>query len=140
MQKALKGFMLSNNSQFPTDLAQLQPYFASPMDPAILDRWQIAPGKAVPSVGVGDMIITQKAPVDDVFDMRLVIGSGGGSGSTGFFPQKEVNQLMRTVYEGYRAAHNGEYPADPAELQPYISTPEQQAALEKLILRHSISN
>jgi len=139
MQKALRGFQGGNNGQFPTDLAQLQPYFDSPVDAAILDRWKIAPGQTVPSVGVGEVIITQKAPpVDEVFDTRQVIGSGGGQGSTDFLPP-ETWAAMKPVYEAYRAAHNGQWQTDFSELQPYARTAEQQAALQKLILRNSAS-
>jgi len=137
VQKALRGFDRSNNGQFPTDLTQLQPYFDSPMDPAILGRWEIVPGKTVPSVGVGEVIITQKAPVDDVFDTRLVIGSGGRHGSTDFL--SPTRAAMKPVYEAYRAAHNGQWQTDYSQLQPYATTPEQQAALQKLILHESAS-
>ncbi len=137
MQKALRGFTRSNNGQFPTDLAQLQPYFDSPVDAEILDRWKIAPGQTVPSVGVGEVIITQKAPpVDEVFDTRHVLGSGGGQGSTDFL-SPETWAAMKPVYEAYRAAHNGQSQTDFSELQPYARTPEQQAAFQKIILRNS---
>ena len=139
MQKALRGFGRSNNGQFPTDLAQLQPYFDSPVDAAILDRWQIAPGDTVPSVGVGDIIVTQKGPpIDEVFDARLVLGSGGGQGSTDFL-LPETREAMEPVFQAYRAAHNGQWQTDLSELQPYATTPEQQAALQKMILRNPAS-
>ena len=139
MQKALRGFTRSNNGQFPTDLAQLQSYFDSPVDAAILDRWKIAPGQTVPSVGMGEVIITQKAPpVDEVFDNRYVIGSGGGQGSTDFL-SSETREALKPVYQAYRAAHNGQWQPDFSELQPYATTPEQQAALQKMILRNSAS-
>ena len=106
---------------------------------AVENRWKIAPGQTVPSVGVGEVIITQKAPpVDEVFDTRQVIGSGGGQGGTDFLPP-ETWAAMKPVYEAYRAAHNGQWQTDFSELQPYARTPEQQAALQKLILRNSAS-
>jgi RNA polymerase sigma factor (sigma-70 family) len=40
LQKALNGYMRSNSGQMPTDLAQLQSYFDSPVDDAILQRWE----------------------------------------------------------------------------------------------------
>jgi RNA polymerase sigma factor (sigma-70 family) len=134
--KALIAYIKDANGQFPTELAQLQPYFESPLDPAILDRWKIAGKAVVPNVGVGDIIITQKAPVDEVFDQRLVIGSGGGRGSTDFL-SPETRAAMKPVFEAYRAAHNGQWQVDFSELQAYVTTPEQQAALQKLILRNS---
>jgi hypothetical protein len=32
----------------------------------------------------------------------------------------------------YKTAHNGQYPKNPSDLSPYATTPEQQAALQKL--------
>jgi hypothetical protein len=136
LQKAARAFMRNNNEQFPAALAQLQPYCDSPLDAAILERWEIAPGKTVPAVNVGETIITQKAPVDEVFDVRVVVGPNGGQGSTDFLSQDHWT-AMKPVYEAYRAAHNGQWHTDFSELQPYATTPEQQAALQRMILRSS---
>jgi hypothetical protein len=138
-QKALKKYVEANDEQFPKDLSQLQPYFDSPMDDAILQRWEIVPAKTVENIHLGgDAILTQKAPVDDVFDMRFVIGQEGNTGRVDFF-WLENGESPKSVYEAYGAAHNGQGPDDVTQLKPYVTTPEQRAALEKLILRHSTS-
>jgi hypothetical protein len=138
LQKALAAYMRGSNGQFPTDLSQLQPFFDSPMDDAILQRWEIVPAKTVENVKMGgDVSITQTAPVDDVFDWRIVIGPNGW-GSTDFL-SLTTRETMNPVWEAYRAAHGGEWPNDPSQLQPYVTTPEQRAALEKLTLRESTS-
>ena len=138
-QKALKKYVEANDEQFPKDLSQLQPYFDSPMDDAILQRWEIVPAKTVENIHLGgDVILTQKAPVDDVFDMRFVIGQEGNTGRIDFFWLENL-ETMKSVYEAYAAAHNGHPPDDSSQLQPYVTSPEQRAALEKLILRQSTS-
>jgi len=138
-QQGLREFMKNNGKQFPTGLDQLQPYFDSPMDEAILQRWEITSPKTVPSLGVGrDYIITQKQAVDDVFDTRYAVGADG-FGSTDFL-SAETRTVMNPVYDAYRAAHNGEWPPHQSQLLPYATTPEQQTALQKLILRDSSSN
>ncbi len=84
-QEALKKYQGVNGGQFPTDVAQLQPFFDPPLDAAMLSRWQIAPASTVPNLGVGDPIITQKGPVGAEWapaELRLVIGAGGGKGAT----------------------------------------------------------
>ena len=53
LKKALTGYMQSSNGQLPTDLALLQPYFESPLDDAILQRWEIAPASTIKSLGMG---------------------------------------------------------------------------------------
>jgi len=139
LRKALTGYMQANNKQVPTDLGQLQSYFETPVDDAILQRWEIAPAKTVPNLIMGgDTIITQKAPVDDVFDTRFGIGPDGGIGSTEFL-YSEIKETMMPVWEAYRAAHNGEWSRDTSQLEPYLTTPEQRAAFDKLMLRNSTS-
>jgi hypothetical protein len=139
LQKALNGYMRSNSGQMPTDLAQLQSYFDSPVDDAILQRWEIVPAATVKSLGMGgDVIITQKAPVDDVFDTRYGIGPNG-FGSTDFL-SPETFEAMKPVFEAFRAAHNGQWQTDFSQLLPYAITPEQQAALQKLMLKKSAGN
>jgi RNA polymerase sigma factor (sigma-70 family) len=138
LKKALTGYMEGNNEQFPTDLAQLRPHFESPVEDAILQRWEIAPASTIKSLGLGgDVIITQKAPVDDVFDTRFGIGLHG-SGSTDFL-QSLTESAMRTVREAFRVAHNGQWPSANSQLLPYATTPEQQVALQKWMLRDSSS-
>jgi len=84
LQAALKQYQQANQSQWPTDLSQLQPFSESPLDAAALQRWEIAPAERVPNVRLGgDWILTQKAPVDEEYDQILVYGSSG-NGSTGF--------------------------------------------------------
>jgi RNA polymerase sigma factor (sigma-70 family) len=139
LKKALTGYMRGNNGQMPTDLAQLQPYFDSPLEDAILQRWEIASAATVKSLGLGgDVIITQKAPVDDVFDTRYGIGPVG-FGSTDFL-SREIAPTMNPVWEAFKAAHNGQWPDDVSQLQPYATTPEQQVALQKLMLKNSAEN
>ncbi|HTB64158.1 MAG TPA: sigma-70 family RNA polymerase sigma factor, partial [Opitutales bacterium] len=38
-ENTLTKYLKASNGQFPTDLSQLQSYFAAPMDEAILNRW-----------------------------------------------------------------------------------------------------
>jgi RNA polymerase sigma factor (sigma-70 family) len=138
LKKALAGYVQASNGQFPTDLGQLHPYFDSPVDDAVLQRWEVAPTSTVKSLGLGgDIIITQKAPVDDVFDTRIGIGPNS-IGSTDFL-SREIAAKMDPVWEAYRASNNGQWPNDTSQLLPYATTSEQQAALQKLILRDSNS-
>ena len=134
LQPALKRYTQANDGHFPTDLAQLQPSFDSPVDDAMLQRWNIVAAKTVANVHVGgDWIITQKAPVDDVFDTRLVIGPNG-SGSTDFL-SSEIGNTMISVAKAFSAANNGKEPTEFSQLLPYATTLDQQAAVQKMIQR-----
>ncbi|HYV28316.1 MAG TPA: sigma-70 family RNA polymerase sigma factor, partial [Candidatus Eisenbacteria bacterium] len=43
LERALRRYAKENVGQFPTDLSQLKPYFKSPIDDAILQRYEILP-------------------------------------------------------------------------------------------------
>ncbi len=64
--------------QFPTDLSQLQPYFESRIDDAILQRWEILAGDKLKGLGIqGPVAITQKAAVDEKYDARWGVSLNG---------------------------------------------------------------
>ena len=131
---ALQKYLQANGKQFPTDLAQLQPYFDSPVDVAILQRWEIVPAKTIPSLGFGlDSIITEKTAVDDLFDQRMAIGSNG-YGITDFL-STTTREVMKPVYQAFSTANNGETIANHSQLLPYATTAEQQAAVQKWVQR-----
>lgn len=140
LQTALSQYMQANNGQFPADISQLQPYFTSPVDDAMLQRWEIAPASTVANVAMGHTMITEKAAVDDMFDTRLVIGPNG-YGSTGFLDSEIMNDLM-PVYEAYANANPNANQSDisPSPLLPYATTPEQQTAVKKLIEQRALEN
>ena len=73
---ALRKYAQDNNGQFPTDLSQLKPYFKSPIDDAILQRYAILPASNLVSElrPGGDWVITQKAPVNPALDLRDAYG------------------------------------------------------------------
>ena len=83
----------------------------------------------------GDTVITEKAAVDDNFDIRYGIGPYG-LGSTDFL-SSETRNIIEPVWKAFAADHNGHEPDDVAQLMPYASTPEQQAAVRKAVLKHN---
>jgi hypothetical protein len=46
---------------------------------------------------------------------------------------KNIMTTMDPVMKAFSAANNGKMPADPAQLAPYVTTPEQQAALQQVL-------
>jgi hypothetical protein len=129
---ALQNYLKAHDNKFPTDLAQLQPYFDAPLDPAILERWTILPGDEIPGIGnMGDWVITQKAAVDIEHDQRTAIGARGmGSTRNGFSPDFPY---IVEVAKAYAAANPGRQPAGKEDLLPYATTPRQKAAVQKIL-------
>ena len=76
LRPALLHYAQDNNGQFPSDLSQLKPYFKTPIEDAILERWQILPASRLVNLREDlrkeDWVITQKAPVNAAFDQRIV--------------------------------------------------------------------
>jgi RNA polymerase sigma factor (sigma-70 family) len=135
LHDALQKYSQANSNQFPADLAQLQSYFDSPVDNALLERWQIVP-MSKNGLG-GDFQITQKSTPDEFFDSRINIGLYGyGSGSD--FMQFEGRDLLAPVYKAYKAA-NGQSPPNASQLLPYATTPEQQAFIQKMAERDALT-
>jgi RNA polymerase sigma factor (sigma-70 family) len=131
---AVSKYMKAHNGQFPTDLAQLQPYFDAPMDAAILQRWEIVPQTSVPNNNMGgDWVITEKAPVDRELDNRWAVGPGSYGSSS--YVSAEISDAIAAIdpaLKAYATANNGKQPTDPSQILPYLTTPEQQAAFQTL--------
>jgi RNA polymerase sigma factor (sigma-70 family) len=140
LQPALKQYAQANNGQFPTDLTQLQQYFNPPVDDSVLQRWEVTPKSTMPNVGVGDFIVTQVAPVDADYDNRYAVGlNGWGTSSAEAWDGPSPASILKPALQAYAAANNGLEPTDPSQLTPFVTTPEQQAALQKLI-QHGTQN
>jgi RNA polymerase sigma factor (sigma-70 family) len=138
LQPALEQYVKANDGKFPTDLSQLQEFLKTSLDPAILQRFGIFPADAVPNVRMGgDWIITQQTFVDPEYDQHFVIGPNG-HGTTSY-KQTPLDTLMPVV-EAYSAANGGQTPTDPSQLQPYITTADQQTALQNLRQNSSASS
>jgi len=138
LQPALNQYKQANNGQFPSDITQLQPYFNPPVDDSILQRWEVAPQSTVPSLGMGGTMITQIAAVDADYDNRYAVGNGWGTAGPESWdaPGTGPAAVLMPAVKAYAAANNGQQPTDwSSQLAPYITTPEQQAALQLLIKR-----
>jgi RNA polymerase sigma factor (sigma-70 family) len=133
---ALKQFAQVNNGQFPTDLSQLQPFFTAPVDNSVLQRWEIAPHSALPNIGVGPNVVTQIAAVDADYDNRFAVGlNGWGSSGAEAWDATPPETLLMPAFKAYAAANNGLEPTDPSQLGPYLTTPDQQTAMQKMLQR-----
>ena len=80
MGGALRKYAAAHDGQFPSELSQLSPYLRKPIDDDILARYEIVPSSSLVSQlqSRDDMVITEKAPVDKIWDCRQTVGLTGG--------------------------------------------------------------
>jgi RNA polymerase sigma factor (sigma-70 family) len=136
LQQALRTYFKDSGGEFPKDLSVLRPYLDVDLDEAILDRWQIFPAESVPSVSFGgEWVIAPKAPVDEVYDRRFVLAHNGFGRPDWLTPQ--IGGLLRPLHDAFRTA-NGRGVSNHTELLTFATTPEQQQALEKVIMRETV--
>jgi RNA polymerase sigma factor (sigma-70 family) len=134
MEPALLKYIEANNNHFPTDLSQLTPYVVKPPGDDILQRYQIVSASSVPEsggiiAGAGDMLITLKDPIDG----KVALGRSGVS------ELNDSSGIIAILAPAMRAlaadtpAVDGKKTMDIHQLAPYLKTPEQKAAYEKLM-------
>ncbi len=106
------------------------------MDPAILQRWQVAPATDLSNLGMGGKwIITEGSTVDDEYDQRRAIGPNGyGTCSS---QQPPGIYVLAPALKAFLVDNNGVQPSDPSQLQPYASTVSQRSALQHVIAQFS---
>jgi hypothetical protein len=89
MRQALVDYTKASGGQLPTGLSELQPYFPSPMDDAILQRYQMTKTGNMRDLQPDDTVLAEKAPVDDQYDTLMQTGLNSTSiksvGSRGGF-------------------------------------------------------
>jgi hypothetical protein len=143
-QQALATYAKDHNGSFPADLAQFQSYLpiavdGQPVDGTILQNYKIEPAEKYGLKGPGeDWVITQKELVDDEWDHHIAIGAQYWS-----YQKSEAEQLPQDILalkrvldpavKEFSAANDGQEPTEPSQIQPYLKTDEQKAALQKIM-------
>lgn len=92
---AFEKYAKANNGQPPTNLSQLIPHLNPPVDAAMMQRYEIVPAADLVTnlQGDGDWVITQKAPVNEAWDLRWAFGP-----NRGVFADSRVTNRWMTVH------------------------------------------
>ena len=134
IQDALKKFIAANNGNLPDDVSQLKPFFDQPLDDAILQRYKILDKEATRSGWLEGMVLIEQVATDKWRETQFAIGpQKAGLGPPPETVHLEFPQELNSAMESYQAQNPKKVPSDFNELRPYLTTPAQQAALEKLI-------
>jgi hypothetical protein len=88
-QKALNKFSEANEGNLPDSIAKLKPFFDSPVDDAILERYEVL-GKEVPREGwLKGMVLIEKGLADQPREAIFVIGPN----RTGYAPHETKHAI-----------------------------------------------
>ncbi len=117
----------ANSSLLPTDLAQLKPYFDQPIDDAVWQRYEYKPPAKFQDNLSGIMVTEIAPPADLEYDTHHEFGLNvGGTGKVNF-AQDQVNAAAKA----FAQANNGQVPADPSQIAPYLKSPLDAALVQK---------
>lgn len=127
---ALTKFVAANDGALPTDLSQLLPHFTPPIDPAMLQRYEVRQsGKAADKSRRGHAIV-ERAAVDADYDSRIHFDSSGNFGSASPWRSAEMGDDVAAARQRFVAAHSGRPPKDAADILPYIQSSITRGLME----------
>jgi len=122
VQDALGSYAQANNGQLPAEFSQLKPYFTAAVDDSVLQGYEFTqPGTVTEKTG---SLIDQNG---NYYSSRFQIAPGSISSST------TTEDVLHQAIQAFLAANTGQTLTDPTQLQPYVQTPAEQAALQKII-------
>jgi len=130
MQKALKQYTDSNGGMLPANILELQPYFNPPVDPSMLQRYEIAQSGNIATTLPKTPLITEIAPsVDDEYDTRFDFHLNGTSSRS----VSRSGDLLQAAVQAYAGANNGLLPRTQADLLPYLQDAVEPKRIQKFL-------
>jgi hypothetical protein len=121
VQTAVNAYAQANSGGLPTDFSQLQPYLNKSVDDSILQGYEFTQAGTVTSKS-GSLIDN----TGNYFYWRMQIDKEGVSSTT------DGEDSLHGAIQSYLAANNTSL-TDPAQLLPYVNTPEEKNALQKVL-------
>jgi RNA polymerase sigma factor (sigma-70 family) len=126
----------ANPNLWPSELAQLKPYFGVPVDDALFQRYQFTPPVKLHE-NQSDIFLKEIAPpVDPEYDTHQEIGLSSGS-------SRSINLIQDAVAaaaKDYTQANNGQQPTDPAQITPYLKSPIDISVVQKYLSKVASAN
>lgn len=130
IQQAVKKFAEANRGMLPESLAQVVGHIEKPIDPAILDRYQMTSRGALSDLRQGAVVFEEVAPpVDDEHD-TLVRFHRDGQSTTSY---SRIGTMLEMAAEAYANANGGSLPRNSGELTPYLQEAVEPGRVEKFL-------
>lgn len=131
---AQKWTLAAGLDQTPASVAELAAHFESPVDPAMLQRYEIVP-ESRPSSRVR-WRAQEIAAIDEDYDTRYSVEANGSHGSSSGGPltwNADYSSRVQRAFRAYAAANQDARPAGIAQVVPYIDPPIPATVIEKLL-------
>ncbi len=123
---ALHEYALAHGGRLPADLRELASQLKPPLPDAVLKRYALA-GVATVSDDRRESLLYERAPVDELYDTRHVLGTRM---SVQFETNPAIYLLTRAVV-AYAEANGGRQPGQPVDLVRYLEVPIDAATLAR---------
>lgn len=135
LSAALPKFTKTFEGKLPATSLELAPYLEPPADAAMLQRYGVTQTGPVTAANRSAWVMRELAPVDEDYDTRHTVNSGGGSGSSSAPAAwiEDFQPRMSRAFKAYADAHQGAQPSGIAQAVPFITPPLPPATLEKLL-------
>ena len=131
---AQKWTLAAGLDKTPAGFAELAPYFESPVDPAILQRYEITPKSQQSSRA--NWQVREIAAIDEDYDTRHSVEATGSHGWSGGGPltwNADYSSRVQRAYRAYADANQGALSPSVSQIVPYIDPPLPPTVIEKLL-------
>lgn len=130
-REGLQKYAEANNGNLPAALSELQPYFDSAVDPAVLARYQLNRSGKLADVPRNDhQLITESAPpADDEYDTRFGFGVRGTTSST----YSRIQEAIESAATAFAEANQGRLPRQPEELARFLREPINSGRVQQFL-------
>jgi len=122
LQGALNSYLKSSQGQLPGDVSQLAPFFASPVDAAALQRYEMLKTGVAGNATHGAIGEKASAVVDPDFDEMIKIGTDGWQTEPAY-----DTKPLHDALNAFNTANPGQAEPTPDLLATYFKDPAQAA-------------
>lgn len=128
VESALRGYAQAEAGQLPKSMAELAPFFVCPIDPAMLDRYEIA-ATGSRETGGTSAVIEERVAAGQATRYVSVNRMGARIAATSLGSSPAENKMAAEMAElsealmAFQREHDAT-PKDAEELRPYVKNPE----------------
>ncbi len=121
---ALAAYEKAFPNQKPAGVQALAAYFSPPIDPSILDRYELQDPSGPSGFGPAKWFVQNKAPVDFAYDSRFRTSTNSAFqniGASAWIP--DYLDRYRRAAQAYASSNSGKRPAYVADAIPFFTPP-----------------